>query len=193
MFPLTTLLLPLLLLLLLLLAGSLTTMTTIGYGDRGPQNTPEIIFVMFAEVIGLSIFALLLQQICDLSAAMQSEEKAQNQIKDDLVQFLEKNNVSHKLITRSVDYLIYRTYFTPKTTEHLPYLTDSLQHQIRVEIYKVSVPLRVFGIGKVLLLIVSDCCISQPILVAFRLFGRAPEDARDQARMEELFTAAGDH
>ena len=163
MFPLTTLL-------LLLLAGSLTTMTTIGYGDRGPQNTPEIIFVMFAEVIGLSIFALLLQQICDLSAAMQSEEKAQNQIKDDLVQFLEKNNVSHKLITRSVDYLIYRTYFTPKTTEHLPYLTDSLQHQIRVEIYKVSVPLRVFGIGKVCYLL-SLAAFHSPSWLLFGCLG----------------------
>lgn len=40
---------------------SLTTMTTIGYGDRGPGSTEEeILFVIAAEVSGLAIFALLL-------------------------------------------------------------------------------------------------------------------------------------
>lgn len=42
---------------------SLTTMTTIGYGDRGPGNSPEIVFTLVAEILGLSFFALLLLQV----------------------------------------------------------------------------------------------------------------------------------
>jgi hypothetical protein len=42
---------------------SMTTMTTIGYGDRSPANAQEILFTVVAEVLGLSFFALLLQQV----------------------------------------------------------------------------------------------------------------------------------
>ena len=34
------------------------------------------------------------------------------------------------------------------------------------------------------------CCLSQPILGSFRLFGRAPQDSLDQSRMQELFSEA---
>eukprot|EP01048_Picozoa_sp_COSAG05_P019619 COSAG05_NODE_3120_length_2308_cov_92.211467_1_plen_596_part_10 len=42
---------------------SLTTMTTIGYGDRGPKTETEIYFCLFAEIFGLAFFAILLTQI----------------------------------------------------------------------------------------------------------------------------------
>ena len=42
---------------------SFTTMTTIGYGDRLPVTEQEIVFVIFAEVFGLAVFALLVKQV----------------------------------------------------------------------------------------------------------------------------------
>lgn len=45
-------------------------MTTIGYGDRGPQLTEEIIYTMMAEVLGLSFFAMLLNQIAALQEVL---------------------------------------------------------------------------------------------------------------------------
>ena len=39
-------------------------MTTIGYGDRGPKDNPlEIAFVIFAELVGLTFFSILLTEI----------------------------------------------------------------------------------------------------------------------------------
>ena len=42
---------------------AMTTMTTIGYGDRTPQLRAEIVFTIIAELLGISVFALLLYQI----------------------------------------------------------------------------------------------------------------------------------
>ena len=38
-------------------------MTTIGYGDRGPGNDPEIMFTLASEIVGLCVFVLLLTEI----------------------------------------------------------------------------------------------------------------------------------
>ena len=45
---------------------ALTTITTIGYGDFGPKMPEEIIFVVVAQVLGISVFALFLLQIQSL-------------------------------------------------------------------------------------------------------------------------------
>eukprot|EP01047_Picozoa_sp_COSAG01_P099795 COSAG01_NODE_29750_length_630_cov_1.450094_1_plen_148_part_00 len=56
---------------------SMTTMTTIGYGDRSPANAQEILFTVVAEVLGLSFFALLLQQITSLNDVLGLEQVSQ--------------------------------------------------------------------------------------------------------------------
>jgi len=67
---------------------SLTTMTTIGYGDRGPNNQTEILFVLFAEVLGLSFFALLLQQITTVNDVMGLESRKKSDVKNDIILFM---------------------------------------------------------------------------------------------------------
>jgi hypothetical protein len=43
---------------------SVQSMTTVGYGDRGPgSNMGEILFVVFCEVFGPCFFALLLESL----------------------------------------------------------------------------------------------------------------------------------
>jgi hypothetical protein len=71
---------------------SLTTMTTIGYGDRGPQTQTELTFVMFAEVFGLFFFALLLQQIQHVNDTLSRRVGKFNNRKNNLVEFLRSND-----------------------------------------------------------------------------------------------------
>jgi hypothetical protein len=71
---------------------SLTTMTTIGYGDRGPQTSSELQFVLFAELFGLAIFALLLQQIKTIHDTMGARTAVRNDRKNALVSFLDANH-----------------------------------------------------------------------------------------------------
>jgi hypothetical protein len=63
---------------------SLTTMTTIGYGDRGPQTEQEIVFACVAEIVGLAIFALLLNQIIVLYDAMSETSAEELQTKNEV-------------------------------------------------------------------------------------------------------------
>lgn len=87
---------------------SLTTMTTIGYGDRGPKTGSEIIFVLFAEVFGLCVFALLLDQISKLGAAVGAEDQEQADSKNVVVQFLIARGIPKALINQCVKFLNFR-------------------------------------------------------------------------------------
>jgi hypothetical protein len=64
---------------------SLTTMTTIGYGDRGPNTEYELIFVMFAEISGLTFFAILLTQINTVNEVLGEEQQLLNDQKNGVV------------------------------------------------------------------------------------------------------------
>eukprot|EP01045_Picozoa_sp_COSAG04_P014285 COSAG04_NODE_1059_length_8523_cov_2.419853_6_plen_82_part_00 len=55
---------------------SLTTMTTIGYGDRGPKTENELMYTLAAEVLGLAYFALLLTQIDRVKTIMGRTQQA---------------------------------------------------------------------------------------------------------------------
>lgn len=70
-------------------------MTTIGYGDRGPQTEGEIQFVIFAEVFGLCFFALLLTQIVMVAEVMGAAEQTFKDSKNNILQFL-KYLLRHK-------------------------------------------------------------------------------------------------
>eukprot|EP01052_Picozoa_sp_SAG31_P030605 SAG31_NODE_3154_length_4614_cov_2.763012_3_plen_334_part_00 len=119
---------------------SLTTMTTIGYGDRGPQTQHEIAFTMVAEVLGLMIFAVLLNQITVFASAANAVNEFDNDIKNRLVQQLKNNNVPKPLIYKVVEYLCFakstHSYTNPDAAHRNPmsYLSAALQREIRVAI-----------------------------------------------------------
>lgn len=87
---------------------SLTTMTTIGYGDRGPKTGSEIMFVLFAEVFGLCVFALLLDQISKLGAAVGAEDQERAESKNVVVQFMISRGIPKPLIDDCVRFLNFR-------------------------------------------------------------------------------------
>ena len=106
---------------------SLTTMTTIGYGDRGPQTQHEIAFTMIAEVLGLMIFAVLLNQITVFAAAANVVNEFDNDIKNRLVQQLKNNDVPHSIIYQVVEYLCFakstHAYTNPVRNSAIPDLS----------------------------------------------------------------------
>eukprot|EP01052_Picozoa_sp_SAG31_P023972 SAG31_NODE_2011_length_6669_cov_2.063927_4_plen_222_part_00 len=70
---------------------SLTTMTTIGYGDIGPSTQNEIIYVLFAMILGLAFFAVLLEQINKLYSVLGKQAAGAAEVKNDIVSFLKDN------------------------------------------------------------------------------------------------------
>ncbi len=119
---------------------SLTTMTTIGYGDRGPSTESELVFVLFAEVFGLAFFALLLTQINNVSDVMGETSKQEKDIKDGVLQFLKNQGLDKELIADTVKFLNFRSSsFSGNAYSdddpRFEHLSDGLKGKIREAVY----------------------------------------------------------
>jgi len=120
---------------------AITTMTTIGYGDRGPSNSHEIIFVLFAEVFGLTFFALLLTQINNLNDVLGAQVQANNEIKNEIIGFMKHHDMNAKLITKVIKFLNFKANSRSGNEFHendggFAALSPPLKKQLRVALLK---------------------------------------------------------
>jgi len=154
---------------------SLTTMTTIGYGDRGPGNDPEIAFTMCSELIGLFFFVLLLEQITTVYNEVRREQSNKNAIKDEIIQYMkgaiptrDEHDTREKkgLIQKVVTFLNFKAnsqsshQFDPDGA--FGSLSETLQEEINVAVFR-------------------------PMLAEIRMFGHCEDDKKEAVKVEELF------
>jgi hypothetical protein len=147
---------------------SLTTMTTIGYGDRGPQSSDEIIFTMVAEVLGLAVFALLLNQISILKEVVGSQNRGHYEQKNQIVGFLKHNDVNRKMIREVVKFLNFKAKghsgHALKDSEDSCFsnLSRPLRDRIKQQLFA-------------------------PALKKVRFFGHSPKDVQERDSLRETF------
>jgi hypothetical protein len=146
---------------------SLTTMTTIGYGDRGPSTESELVFVLFAEVFGLAFFALLLTQINNVSDVMGETSKQEKDIKDGVLQFLKNQGLDKELIADTVKFLNFRSSsFSGNAYSdddpRFEHLSDGLKGKIREAVY-------------------------MPVLKKIAFFGWDDRDDAEEASVKDMF------
>jgi hypothetical protein len=147
---------------------SLTTMTTIGYGDRGPQTAFEIQFVMFAEVFGLCVFALLLQQINKIGDVIGETDDKANDEKNGVVSFLKDElGEGEELINDTIRFLNFRAAALSGHSFHADdskfnMLSPGLISKIQTTVYR-------------------------PVLERVRFFGWNPDDAEENQTVQTLF------
>ena len=134
---------------------SLTTMTTIGYGDRGPGTENEILFVLFSEVFGLCVFALLLMQINTLGEVVGAAEQKKNDEKNGVIGFLRtQTQASDDLVMEVVRYLNFRNaslsgHAFDKEDEDFRMLSPGIIEQIEIAVYRPTLErVRFFGWNK---------------------------------------------
>jgi len=120
---------------------SLTTMTTIGYGDRSPHLQCEIIYAMVAEVLGLSFFAMLLNEISILQEVASERADFANEEKNAVVSFLKHNDLDTKLIQEVVGFLNFRAKghsgrsMKPGVAQHFQELSMPMKQRIKQQIF----------------------------------------------------------
>ena len=146
---------------------SLTTMTTIGYGDRGPATEDEILFVLFAEVFGLCIFALLLTQINTLGEVVGETEAKRNDEKNGVVQFLKNQHLSNALVEETVRFLNFRAsslsgHAFDEEHDDFSMLSPGLIESIQNAVYR-------------------------PVLERVRFFGWNKEDELEHDQVKKMF------
>jgi len=120
---------------------SLTTMTTIGYGDYGPSTQEEIVFVLFAEVIGLSFFAVLLDQINNLNEVLSKQEIAVNELKNTVIGFMKSSQVPLPIIHDTIAFLNFKATSNSGATIDdddpvFAMLSHPLRRRIKISMFK---------------------------------------------------------
>jgi hypothetical protein len=149
---------------------SLTTMTTIGYGDRSPQSTAEIIFTMAAEVLGLAVFALLLNQISILKEVSGEQNRAHYEQKNSIVGFLKNNGVNREMIQQVVKFLNFKAKghsghaIQDGEGSHFSHLSRPLRDRIKQELFA-------------------------PALKRVRFFGHSVKDEQERESLRETFNS----
>jgi voltage-gated potassium channel len=86
---------------------TITTLTTIGYGDITPKGNSQTIFVVFVELIGAAMYGMIIGNIANLIANI-DVAKAQYKEKLDRVNaFLKYRNIPHPLQRKVNEYYSY--------------------------------------------------------------------------------------
>ena len=88
---------------------AIQTVTTVGYGDVGPVNTAEKIYVVAAMIMGVAIFSYVLGTMCTLLAGFKSAEADFQQKMDTMLTYLNshKKRIPSPLRRRALDYCFY--------------------------------------------------------------------------------------
>ena len=146
---------------------AITTMTTIGYGDIGPASQPEIIFVLFAEIIGLSFFAVLLDQINKLNDVLGKQAAEANMVKNEVIGFMKSNQAPMVLIHKTIAFLNFKANSNSGSTvedsdERFAPLSEPLKRRIKIALFK-------------------------PALINVKMLGHAKDSIEEDERVKELF------
>eukprot|EP01052_Picozoa_sp_SAG31_P016544 SAG31_NODE_1100_length_9905_cov_17.003977_5_plen_365_part_00 len=131
---------------------SITTMTTIGYGDITPnlKQPGEVVFVTFAEVLGMAMFALLVTQINRLIDTATMETMSHDREKSELLDWMKSNKVNKELRDRVRRFVQFRRdhkhhYFDDIVNEALDggsklsllkELTPPMRNELKIELYR---------------------------------------------------------
>lgn len=148
-----------------------TTMTTIGYGDLYPVTFAELIFGVFAEIGGLAVFALLVNQINMVSQVFGSQARVHNQWKDDVIGFIKQAGIEPDQKNKLIDKV--RGFLRFKSKSHFHSFTDDdprfevLSYALRDEIRRH---------------------IFLPALLRIKMFKDEEEQQRMEALVEKLDT-----
>ena len=104
---------------------TITTLTTIGYGDITPTGSVQTVFVIFIELLGAAMYGMIIGNIANLISHI---DVAKSQYKDKLDKinaFLNYRNIPHDLQRKINDYYSYlwesrRGYDESAVIEDLP-------------------------------------------------------------------------
>lgn len=86
---------------------SITTMTTVGYGDIGPGRNSEYIFTMIVMMIGASMYAFIIGNIASLFSNLDSVKIQHQSRVDSVTQYLTNRQISPKLHDQVRSYYDY--------------------------------------------------------------------------------------
>ena len=148
---------------------AVTTITTVGYGDRSPRTINDICFCMIAMLISVSFYAIILEQINRVHDVMSARHNASATVKNTIVQFCKWNQLSPDLMNEVVRFLEFRTgSLSEKIPRDAGFLTNYLSFPLKNKLFRK---------------------LLRPVLCRVRFFGWCTQDVKEEAIMKEIFTS----
>ena len=87
---------------------AIVTMSTIGYGDIVPTTTGERFYIIFAMLIGTSVFAYVVGSVCGIVASMDKKSAEHHDLMDTLNAMSRELRLGEALQMRLRDYFRYK-------------------------------------------------------------------------------------
>lgn len=92
---------------------SITTMTTLGYGEINASDNEEMKYVMVAIAIGCVVFAYGITNMCTLVANLDAQSVFAQGRSDEIIEWMTKNRVPGTMKKKVMQYFTYKTDYSP--------------------------------------------------------------------------------
>jgi hypothetical protein len=117
---------------------SITTMTTLGYGEINASDDEEMGCVLMSIAIGCVIFAYGITNMCTLVANLDAQSVFAQGRSDEIIEWMTKNNVPPSLKKKVMQYFTYKTDYSPVFYHEggplMEELSDKLQGELKTAV-----------------------------------------------------------
>lgn len=114
---------------------SLTTLTTVGYGDIVPTNMPERIYCLFAMLMGAMMFGYMMSTIGSMVTTMDKQAALVEDRMDAVKEWMMSRNIPRKLVIRVRKY--YEHYYTKRSAFDEEDIVRGLTPALRSEVTSI--------------------------------------------------------
>jgi voltage-gated potassium channel len=111
---------------------SVTTLTTIGYGDITPQNQQQMIYAIFVMLVGFVMMGYLIGNIAGLLNRTDPLRAQYAASLEEVSSFVQYNNIPVNLKHRIIDYFTYMWHQRAAFDE--PHILHTLPHGLKSEV-----------------------------------------------------------
>ena len=113
---------------------SITTLTTVGYGDITPTNDLEIAFTLVIMFLGVSMYAFIIGNVASLIANLDANQGRFREKLDQIQAYMRERRIPSFLQQQVRDYYQYMWEYSHDASMELDFL-DELPHSIKTRIY----------------------------------------------------------
>ncbi|MEA5540995.1 ion transporter [Limnoraphis robusta Tam1] len=113
---------------------SITTLTTVGYGDITPTNDLEIVFTLVIMFLGVSMYAFIIGNVASLIANLDANQGRFREKLDQIQAYMRERRIPAILQQQVRDYYQYMWEYSHDASMELDFL-DELPHSIKTRIY----------------------------------------------------------
>lgn len=113
---------------------SITTLTTVGYGDITPTNDLEIAFTLVIMFLGVSMYAFIIGNVASLISNLDANQGRFREKLDQIQAYMRERGIPSFLQQQVRDYYQYMWEYSHDASMELDFL-DELPHSIKTRIY----------------------------------------------------------